>query len=205
MCSKQLFLALFSLVLLSSCASSYKSINPNTFEFTNTEITEDVVLKYRYNVLRERRNKKFAKDEDQNNLRLMAVEITNNSNQEILLGDNLKLYNGDSEVQLVSPLSAKSDLRQCAGCYIPYALLTLLNLNIQNGNRITSIPIGLVVGPLVTGANIITASNANRRLKNAMIRFDLLNKTILPGKTETGLITISTREYPALKPRLILK
>ena len=202
MSAKSLFLGLMSIAFLSSCASSYKSIEPVTFNFSNTEIGDNVVLKYRYNILRERGNKKFAKDEDKHGVRIVAVEITNNNDFPISLGKNLKLTSGESEVPLLSPLSARSKIKQCTACYLPYALLTFMTLTTSNGNgnTTTSIPIGYVVGPVVTGLNMVKANTANKKLKDVLLDYDLLNREIRQGETITGLISIERSEFVNLKP-----
>ena len=203
MSAKSLFLALISIAFLSSCASSYKSIEPVTFNFSNTEIGDNVVLKYRYNILKERGNKKFAKDEDKHGVRIVAIEITNNNDFPISLGENLKLSSGETDVPLLSPLSARSKIKQCTPCYLPYALLTFMTLQTSNGNTTTNIPIGYVVGPVVTGLNMVRANTANKKLKEVLLDYDLLNKEIKAGETTTGLISIERSEFVNLKPVII--
>lgn len=195
----KIMLGVLSFAFLSSCASTYKSIEPSSFNFTNTEITEGVSLKYRYDVLRERGNKKFGKDEISKGVKITAVEITNHTEESMIFGKDIVLHSGETKVNLLSPLSASAKIKQCAACYIPYGLLTLLRL--ETGAN--SYPIGYVVGPLIMGGNMFTAYNANQKLKAVLMRNDLEGKEILPGQTIHGLISVNSGTFEALKPVVV--
>ena len=197
------FLALAVLVL-SSCASSYKSIEPSSFNFRNKELNDGVELKYEYEVLEQRGNKKFAKDETKRGLKVIAVEITNHTEETLVIGESLKFFSGESELIPLPPATVTKKINQCAACYLPYALLTLMTLNTSSGNgNVQSYPIGLVVGPIVTGVNIGVAASANKKLKRVLIENDIAGRSIEPGATVTGLITVGAYSFSALKPRVV--
>lgn len=195
------FLAVAVLVL-SSCASSYKSIAPSTFNFSNKELNDGVELKYEYEVLEQRGNKKFAKDENSRGLKVIAVEITNHTEETIVVGESLRFYSGDSELIPLPPATVARRINQCAACYLPYVLLTLLTLNTSGSNGVQSYPIGLAVGPIVTFGNMGVAASANKRLKRELIKNDIFGKSIEPGVTITGLISVGTYSFSAMKPRV---
>ena len=61
---KQNVILFLALILLGSCASSYKSINPKTINYVAHDLQGDLSLSYKYDILQEYGNKKYAKKED---------------------------------------------------------------------------------------------------------------------------------------------
>mgnify|MGYP000654558399 CR=1 FL=1 len=52
---KEIFLSLAIITLFSSCASGYKTINPNTINYLSTSDDNGVKLEYKYELLNKKR------------------------------------------------------------------------------------------------------------------------------------------------------
>ena len=177
---------LVSAILLSSCAGSFKSINPSTFQYSTQAEKSDAELYYKYDVLRERENKKYSRKELKAGVRIVAVRITNKSGKPMKMGENAKIYSGNSEVRLWPPDLTYKKIKQKVPFYLFYLLLTPTELTVNED----SFPIGYILGPGLAVGNVTVASSANSRLKKELIDFDLYGKTINPGETAYGLIAL---------------
>src|SRR5690349_20587362 len=116
-------LAMLSL-LLTSCASRYRAIYPTTLEYSAKTTQEGVELGYRYAVLEELGNRKYAKKERRTGVKVVALKITNNTSRDLILGKNMKLMSGTSEVPVLTTNTVVSSLKQPAPAYLLYLLLS---------------------------------------------------------------------------------
>ncbi len=196
-------------ILLNSCASGYKKINPETLNYISKSFEGEILLEYKYDLL----DKKYKKKEINNNVRLIAVKITNNSNKEVVFGRDFKLtYENGNEVNLITPDNLFKTIKQSPASYLWYLLLSPMQF--YSGTTTTSdgfitetkpkntFPIGVILGPGLAGGNMIAASAANKNLKNDLLQFDLNGKTIQKGATVYGLIGVNAKSYDALKIKL---
>ena len=62
-------------LLLNSCASGYKKINPRTLSYNSKNTENNVTLEYKYELL----HRKYKKNETKNGIKLIAIKITNNT------------------------------------------------------------------------------------------------------------------------------
>lgn len=191
-----------------SCASSYKPIGPLSVNYSNTEEKDGIEFSYRYDVLREKGNKKYAKKEIKKSIKVVAVRINNNRNEPVTIGTNLKIFSGSSEVKLLEPALIQRELRQSVPSYLLYLLLTPLNLTISrtdNNGRIESdsYPIGLGLGPVISISNMAISGGANKGLLMELNQFNQINKTILPGQSSYGLIGIGDLSFNPLRVEVV--
>jgi hypothetical protein len=197
-------------VLLNSCASSYRRINPDTIKYASKSMEGNILLEYRYDLL----ERKYKKKETRSNIKLMAVKITNNTDKEIVLGRDFKLsYDDGKDVAIIQTERLFQTLRQRPASYLWYLLLTPAQLysgttTTSNGyNNVTtpatSFPIGLILGPGIAAGNLIGASAANKNFKNELIQFDLIGKTIGKGETVYGLIGSYSNRYESIKIKVL--
>ena len=108
---KNLYPLLLS-ILMSSCAGSFKSVNPSTLDINTRSDNSDVEFFYKYDVLQEKGNKKYSKKELKAGMRLVAIKITNTTGRTIKFGDNARLYSGDSEIRLWPPDLVHKKIKQ---------------------------------------------------------------------------------------------
>ena len=192
-------------VLMNSCASGYKMINPDKLSYNSKNEFQGVTLEYKYNLL----EKKYAKKELKKGVRLVAIKIKNNSEKDLTFGKDLLLT--DSNGKSISIYENKRTLlmlKQQPASYLWYLLLTPMNLytsktNSYGGQETTSsTPIGLVVGPGLAGGNFIAASSANKKFESEILEYDIIGRVIKKGEIVHGLIGIISDNYESLKVKL---
>ena len=192
---KKYLYPLIGAILLSSCAGSFKSINPSTFQYGTQAERSDADLYYKYDVLRERGNKKYSRKEFKAGVRIVAVRITNTTGKPLTMGENAKIYSGNSEVRLWPPDLTFKKIKQKVPFYFLYLLLTPTILETNED----SFPIGLILGPGLAAGNVAVASTGNSKLKKELMDFDLYGNTIQPGETAYGLIGIPESGFLPLR------
>lgn len=198
---KRRILSLAVIVLLGSCASGYKTINPNSLNYKSNSTDKDVKLEYKYELL----SKKYKKKELAKGVRLMAIKITNNANEDLVFGKDIHLtYDDGSKLYVMDNDMVFSSLKQNSAAYLLYLLLTPVNLfktESQNGiiTESTSTPIGLIIGPGLAGGNMIAASSANKKFKENLSNQNINGVTIKKGESLSGLIGIRSDDYNSIK------
>ncbi len=194
---KLIFYIVLSFSLL-SCAKSYHPIATNYLNFQNEQIEDDLLVSYHYGILKETGNHKYAKKEEAKNVKIVALKITNNSENDIVIGKDKMVYSGKKTITLLKPEFVFKELKQNVPIYLLYLLLTPIQLNITNNAVTNSTPIGLIIGPAITGLNVGIAASANRKFKAELFTHFLNGKTIPAGETITGLIGIAELGYNPL-------
>lgn len=188
-----------AIILLNSCAQRFYSLNPKTISYSATNDFDDISLQYQYDILRQKGNKKMAKKEQKHNVKLVAVKITNNTNQIINIGENAAFFSNGSMVYPLDAITIKNNIKQSVPSHLWYLLLTPLTLTVNDSKPI---PIGLVIGPGISGGNMLVAANANKKLYTELEQYDILNRNIQPGETVFGLVGFSGLDYAPLLLKL---
>lgn len=198
---KKIATLIATVVLLGSCASGYKTINPESINYLSHSEDKGVKLEYKYELL----NKKYKKKELAKGVRLIAVKITNNSNNDVVFGKDVTLnYDNGASIYIMDNDRVFTSLKQSPASYLWYLLLTPTNLyttETQNGytTETSTVPIGLILGPGLAGGNMIAASTANNKFKTDLKTHNLNDLTIKKGQTVSGLIGIRSGDYNAIK------
>ncbi len=198
---KTIFICIIA-ISLTSCASGYKMIVPETVNYISTHETDGVKLEYKYDLL----EKKYAKKELKKGVKIVAVKITNNSENDLVFGKDVKLtYGNGTEIYAMDNEKAFKALRQSVPTYLLYLLLTPVNLYTYKTNSYgmqettSTTPIGFVLGPGITALNMITAGSANKKFKTEMLNYNINGTMIKSGETKYGLLGIKTDSFDALK------
>ncbi len=184
--------------LISSCASGYKMIQPESIRYKSSHAIDKVVLDYKYNVLQ----KKYAKKEAKKGINLVAVKVTNYSDRDLTFGKDITLvYENGNMVPIIENEKVFKELKQSTASYLLYLLLTPLNINTSDdgGGETSSTPIGLVIGPGLVGGNMIAAGSANKKFKEEILEYNLNGTVIKKKEIGYGLIGIRNDSYDALK------
>ena len=191
-----------SVLLLNSCASGYKKIQPKTINFVSRSENNSIVLEYKYDLL----EKKYKKKELNNGLKVIAVKVTNNSANDLVFGKDIRLtYENGNELNLLETNVVYKAIKQSPASYLWYLLLSPMQFQTMttnsNGQQQTSssTPIGLVIGPGLAGGNIIAASSANKNFQNDLLENDIIGKVIKKGETVYGIIGIQSNNYDSIK------
>ena len=189
-------------IMLTNCASSYHEIKPETIVYGSDNTDKNVILEYKYDLLR----KKYTKKELKKGVKLVAVKITNHSDRDLVFGKDIKLnYASGNEIYIYDNESVFKTLKQKPATYLLYLLLTPVNIfttetNSYGGSEVTNtIPVGLILGPGLAGGNMIAASTANKKFKTEMLDYKITGTLIKKGETVYGLIGIETANFDAIK------
>ena len=193
----KIILLVITIASITSCASGYKMINPNTINYISTNVTDGVKFEYKYGLL----DKKYEKKEVQKGIKVVAVKITNNSDQDLMFGREIKLaYENGNEITVMENEKVFKSLKQSSPTYLLYLLLTPLNLYTTNssGQESSSTPIGLIIGPGLAGGNMIAAGSANKKFETELFENNIYGTLIKKGETKYGLIGILTNSFDSL-------
>ena len=194
-------IALIIAVLLGGCAASYKPIDPLTLNYNSHDLQDGMGLSYKYDVLRERGNRKFSRKEDSKGIKLIAVKVTNNSDTTINVGRDVVFYSGQNQIIPMEPLAIKNTIKQIVQGYLPYFIFTFLNLYVYKGNTVETHRVGLVLGPSLTIGNMVVAGTANTDMLNELNEYNILNKNIGKGETAYGIIGVKDVGYSPISLR----
>jgi len=190
------------LMLLSSCASRYKRINPETVVYNSISTDNSITMEYKYDVL----TKKYKKKEGKKKLRVVAIRITNRGETEKVIGQDIRfVYQSGAELSLLDHKIIFKSLKQHPATHLLYMLFTPLNIYVSDGyNGSTStIPVGLAIGPGLTLGNVLTSSGANRKFRKELEAKSLIGKIIKPGETVSGVIGIAAEGYDPIQIKVL--
>lgn len=201
-------LTLGLLLFLSGCASIYRPINPSTLNYNSHDLQDGIGISYKYGVLSERGNKKYARKEYKKNVKLIAVKITNNTESVINIGKNAAFFSGQNQIIPMEPMAIKKSIKQIVPAYLPYALLTFVNFTVtktsSSGMPETDVyPIGYGLGPAVTFGNMAMAGSSNRDLLNELYEYNILGRDIQKDETVYGIIGVRNIGYNPLTLKMI--
>lgn len=192
-------------IFFNSCASGYRALGPSELNYNSEHMEQNLTVEYKYDLLR----KKYAKKERKKDVRLVAIKVSNNTNRDLVFGEDFFLsYKNGGQVIVMSRKEIFSSLKQQPASHLAYLLLAPVSFNTYTTNSYginetsSSFPIGLILGPGIAAGNIIAASSANKKFKNDLEEYDLQGKVIPKGKTVYGLIGIKSNNYDALEVHL---
>lgn len=190
------------LIILTSCAASYKSINPEQLRYNYNPENEGLSFSYQADVLKMAGNKKLAKKEDKYDVRVVAIKLTNNTGRDINFTDDLDLLVNNITAQPLAPKSVTSKIKQSTPSYLLYLLLTPMKLYVADENGVSEYNIGYGLGPGLTALNMGIASSANSSFSKELSNYDLYNQIIPNGETVYGLIGLSDYNFGSISVRL---
>jgi hypothetical protein len=189
-----------TVLTLSNCASSYKAINPKSLNYISKSETKNVKLEYKYNLL----NKKYTKKELNEKVSIVAVKITNNSEEDLLFGNDIKLtYENGNEIYIMNNDKVFKSIKQNSTPNLLYFLLTPLTFTVSaTGSEPKSFPIGYVIGPGLALGNIIVSGTANKKFKNEILEYNINGTIIKKNETKYGLIGIISNSFESIKLKI---
>lgn len=189
---------LVTVLLLSGCAVSYKTIRPESIKYQSAVNEGGMLFSYKYDVLRSSGNKRYAKKELRKGVQLIAIQIRNLSDTTIRLSRDCDFYVGNDKVIPMEVSDISNRLKQKVWPYFLYLIWTFSRLDYAYWTPTTyvagSLPIGYVLGPGLTLLNVTKASGANRKLVINLNATDIWNRDILGGETVYGLIGLESRD-----------
>jgi hypothetical protein len=191
---------LLVVILFSSCASSYRSIHPQILNYSAASELDSVKIVYKYDVLQEKGNRKYAKKEVNKNMRLIAVRIENDRKRALDFKEDVRVYAGDKLLEPITNIDVYDELKQSPPAYVLYLLLSPIHLLAVNFNGSPNIfPFGFIIGPTLATWNIIISAHANAKFKHEMEAYNILERKIKPGEIAYGLLCFDLEDSPSLK------
>jgi hypothetical protein len=202
-------LIIMAVLLLSSCAAAYNSISPERLSYSSTNLDDAILFSYKYDVLFESGNKKYAKHEEKERIKLVSVKITNNTGKKININNDVTFYAGNRPIVPMSTSGLAELLEQNTPIYLLYLLLTPLQLTKTESNGYETrtepiFPIGIILGPGITAGNMLVSSKANKDFKHELYNYDI-NREIDNGQTNYYLVGFRDIGYEPLTLKLINK
>ena len=176
-------------ILFTGCAVPYHKMSPAILEYTNTG--ENSVISYgsHFNVLKDFKNKRFAEKELQAKIKIVAFEITNLSEHSIDLENEVDYYQDSTGLLTpLKPVEAYLALKLSSRKYMPILFLSFLNyywtetygsVPVQKKD-FRMIPIGILIGPLLTLYNVESTRQSNIKLGEDLDKYSPYTR-IAPG------------------------
>jgi len=199
---KQILRLSVLLIVLTSCAASYKSINPEQLRYNLNPENQGITFSYQADVLKMAGNKKLAKKEDKYDVRVVAIKLTNNTGRDINFTEDLNLLVNRVPVQPLAPKSVTSKVKQSTASYLLYLLLTPMKLYVADEDGVSEYNIGYGLGPGITALNMGVSATANNSFGKELSNYDLYNQTIPNGETVYGLIGLSDYNFGTIDIQL---
>jgi hypothetical protein len=192
--NKIYILAIFT-VLMSSCAAIYNPIEPAYLSYELAGNYNGLKLSYRYGILAELNNKRYARKENKQKIKLVVVKIENTSNQALVVGKDFNLISNGQALDFINSAAAYQKLKQKNWPALGFLLLALTPpVQTTNGASVADFPLGMVAGPMLAAGNIFVAINANKQFQSELQNNILLGSTIKPLETRYGIIIINAAE-----------
>ena len=193
------------LALTTGCAGSYTAIQPNKIAtYISSPSASPIEMAYQFDALRQRGgNKKYIKKEAKHGYHVAAVRVTNKSDREINFSRDVDFLYGERPVTPTPSAMAAHDLRQGVAIYLLYLLLNP-RIGVTTDPRTgatsggTTVPLGL----FIAGGNMLGASGANGNLRNEFSAYDLTNRTIKPGETIYGIVSMRETSVAPIRAEL---
>jgi len=149
-------------------------------------------MAYQFDVLRLRGgNKKYVKKEVKKGYHVAAVRLTNKGDREVNFSRDLTLMYGDRPITPIPGTIAAHDMKQGVAIYLLYILLNP-RLGGTTDPRTGAITGGtlLPLGPFLAGGNMLGAGGANTNMRKEFAAYDLTNRTLKPGETVYGIVSL---------------
>lgn len=181
---------LLCLMLSASCASSFKSIAPSEFNYTNPVASNCLKYDYKYDVLALQGNDKYARKEASSGIRIIGIQLTNLTDSTIYFSKDINIYYGQSEVVPMHPEAVKARIHQVVPVYLLYNLGFAVYTERKDGFVTKSIPIPF--GTVISIINMLVAGNANANFYNEIKQYCLINRFIKPNETLYGILCINS-------------
>lgn len=193
---KILFIAI--LLSLFSCAGSYKTMKASDQSFIDKQsINDSLLVGYKYDIYSQYGNKRYSKKEKVHGYKLLAIEITNQSNEAIkITKDNFKLSIGGADIPPADLDIYTRKVKQESATYLLHALWGpwTIKKTVQNGKSNTTVkylPIGAGIGLI----NTMLASSANAKHMTNINSSIIWGKTISPKSKLYGFVCIRNQGY----------
>jgi hypothetical protein len=193
-----------SIVFISSCAPTYRSVNVDEFTF-NTPVTvaNTLSVAYRSGVQKLTGNRSYDVSENKKKMRTVALRIQNISDAPLTITpDNFKIHSPAGEKTIVHPDAYVRQVRQNHKGFVVIGVVgAIIGLNVPvEGRRVeTMTPAVIMVSSLAWGVvNLSRAIHADRANRGTLEFYEIWGREIAPGQAIEGVVIIPTGEEDKL-------
>lgn len=188
----RIYILLLCALLMSSCAAIYNPIEPAYLSYELAGNYNGLKLSYRYGILAELNNKRYARKENKQKIKLLVVKIENTTNQTLVMGKDFSLTSNGQAIEFINSAEAYQKLKQKNWPALGFLLLALTPpVQTTNGASVADFPLGMVVGPMLAAGNIFVAINANKQFQSELQSNTILGSAIKPKETSYGIVIIN--------------
>jgi hypothetical protein len=192
-------------IFFSSCANTYKTINPKSLNYANRQkCNNKLEVAYIYDIYSLTDNARYSKKEKNNNYRTIAIRIKNISDStRVLTKENFRIYANDIELKSPNNLDYLSTVKQLSALFLlhafwgPVKVETWTDSNGNSGGKTTYLPIGLAVGLV----NTIIAASANSKHEEEIKSSEIYGIALKPNETFYGIVVLNYSQYDPLSFR----
>jgi len=185
---------------MNGCAASYWRISPDIRKYAAGDTTARITVMYKYDVLALAGNKRYVKKESKAGISVVALKITNHTDS-VLQTARMKFFFGNRQVVPLSAYSSSQMLRQGVLIYLLWALLTfsIYDNSYNSAGRAKENPTIIPIGLPIAAGNMIGAGAANGNLRKEFVLYDISDKTIRPGETIYGIISLKELTHKPIR------
>jgi hypothetical protein len=204
----QMKIKIYCLVLLatifSGCAAIYNPIEPAYLNYELAGNYQGLKLSYRYGILAELNNKRFAKKESKNKLQVIALKIENTTDRSFVFDKDFVFASENQPLVLMENQKVAQLLKQKTWPSLAFLLLALApQVETTNGASVADFPVGQVAGPMLAIGNIIVKVNSNKQFQSELAYHSINAKEIKPKETAYAIITIAAESPMPIEVKFI--
>lgn len=184
-------ITLIFITIITSCASSFKTLNPENQEFSHKVETKELIVEYNPKLLEHSKNTRFQKKIDRKKVSFIVGKFTNKSSDTLNLADDV-IFNIENK----SVNESYSKLKQKPWTYF----LALISAGFTISSEGSSGSLGVNPFALIYSIpNSIVATIANKKMKKELNKYNLKNINVPPNESKYGLISYDTKDTDNLK------
>ena len=189
---------------LGSCVSSYQNLTIENHEFpmVESENTEFYLIPSEDTVLFE--NNKFLKKQLKHGLWLIPVKVINNSeNSQLITKDRITVFNSYIEAEIVTTNRFYKKVRYSIPGRTAIGLASIVgSISFGSFGTFFNYRNPLLIVAAVSPFSVASAIKTNKHLQNDLNKLSFLNKKILPGDVQFGIICIRAENIGDIYIRL---
>lgn len=180
--------------LFSGCASRYFSIESSDYKFNARHETGTLEYAVVRNVLYESGNFKYSRKARKKGVSMAFVKLTNHGDSAVVFSPSaFRILSDTGALKLLSPMVFYDKIHQKSGLFFLYFLLNITYTTLD----VSTIPPEThyhfyPTGPPIGILNYLIADAANRKLREDLVKRNLLNRSLLPGETVYGYLYLDS-------------
>lgn len=197
-------------ILLTGCATSYKPVDREALPYKTSSLSPEIDFAFSRSTLRNSPNPRYVRKAIATRTDIVAVKLRNRTDHPLSVQDDLTFFSGSTIVQPAQASTAIRDVRQSPGMYFLYFLMAPANIYGSSSScdydgcrdDFFFLPVGLVIGPVLTAINAAVASSANGNFRKDIQSQDLWDKTLAPGDSASGYLVFPNSNMKTLTAKL---